>query len=57
MLVHSFSPSRKWFQDYEEFAMPLRAEVAINRVVYAGKRGWVHLHIGWICGDEKYLTL
>lgn len=57
MLVHSFSPNREWFQDYEAFAMLLRAEVAVNRVVYAGERAGVHLHIGWICGDEKYLTL
>jgi len=55
MLVHSFSPTREWFQDYEEFALLLRAEVAVNRVVYAGERGCVHLHIGWICGNEKYL--
>ncbi len=57
MLAHSFSPTREWFQDYEAFALLLRAEVAINRVVYAGERAGVHLHIGWICGDEKYLTL
>ena len=56
MLVHSFSTTREWFQDYEEFALLLRAEVAINRVVYTGERAGVHLHIGWICGDEKYLT-
>jgi hypothetical protein len=56
MLVHSFSPSREWFQDFEEFALLLRSEIAINHVVYAGKRGGVHLHIGWICGKEEYLN-
>ncbi len=56
MLVHSFSPSREWFQDFEAFASLLRAEVAVNRVVSAGQRAGVHLHIGWICGNEKYLV-
>lgn len=56
MLVHSFSPSREWFQDFEAFASLLRAEVAVNRVVSAGQRAGVHLHIGWICGNEEYLT-
>ena len=46
MLVHSFSSSREWFQDFEAFALLLRTEAAINRVVYAGQRGGVHLHIG-----------
>lgn len=56
MLVHSFSPSREWFQDFEAFAQLLRAEVTINKVVYAGQRAGVHLHIGWICGKEEYLS-
>jgi hypothetical protein len=56
MLVHSFSPSREWFQDFEAFAKLLRAEVAVNRVVYAGQRAGVHLHIGWICGNEEFLS-
>ena len=56
MLVHSFSPSQEWFQDFEAFAQLLRAEVQINQVVYAGQRAGVHLHIGWICGNEEYLS-
>jgi len=55
MIVHSFSRSREWFQDYEAFALLLRAEVSVNRIVYAGKRAGVHLHIGWVCGNEEYL--
>jgi len=56
MLVHSFSPSREWFQDFEAFASLLRAEITVNRVVSTGQRGGVHLHIGWICGNEEYLA-
>ena len=57
MLVHSFSTSRKWFEDFEAFALLLNAEITVNRVVYAGKRAGVHLHIGWIYGNEEYLNM
>lgn len=56
MIVHSFSPSREWFQDFEAFALLLCAEVTVNRVVYVGQRGGVYLHIGWICGNEEFLV-
>jgi hypothetical protein len=55
MIVHSFSPSRDWIQDFEQFASLLRVESAVNKTVSAGIRGGVHLHIGWVCGNEKYL--
>jgi hypothetical protein len=55
MIVHSFSPSRDWIQDFEQFASLLRVESAVNKIVSAGIRGGVHLHIGWVCGNEKYL--
>jgi len=56
MLVHSFSQSHEWFQDYEAFASVFRAKVAVNRVVSVGQRGGVHLHLGWVCGNEHYLS-
>jgi len=56
MLVHSFSPSKEWFQDYAAFASLLGAESYTNHIVSAGMRGGVHLHLGWVCGNEKYLT-
>ena len=56
MLVHSFSQSHEWFQDYEAFASLLGAKVAVNRVVSVGQRGGVHLHLGWVCGNKKYLS-
>ena len=56
MLVHSFSQSHQWFQDYAAFASLLGAEVAVNRVVSVGQRGGVHLHLGWVCGNEQYLS-
>lgn len=55
-LVHSFSKTHEWFDDYARFAVLLGVEVAMNRVVPIGPRGGVHLHIGWVCGDARYLS-
>ena len=56
MLVHSFSQSHLWFEDYSAFAALLGAKVEINRITSVGQRGGVHLHLGWVCGNEKYLS-
>ena len=56
MLGHSFSPSQEWLPDFHEFSSLLRVERSINRVRSAGNRGGFHLHIGWVCGNEKYLS-
>ena len=56
MLVHSFSQSHQWFEDYAVFAALLGAEVAVNRIVSVGERDGVQLHLGWVCGDAKYLS-
>ena len=56
MLVHSFSPSHQWFEDYRAFAQALDGEAAVNQVVSVGNRGGVDLHLAWVCGNAEYLT-
>jgi hypothetical protein len=56
MLVHSFSLSRGRLTDFEEFARLLRAESVMNKVVLGGTRSGIHLPIGWVCGNEEYLS-
>jgi hypothetical protein len=56
MLVHSFSQSHEWFEDYVAFASLLQTEVAIGKVVDAGSCGNIQLSLGWIRGDAKYLA-
>jgi hypothetical protein len=56
MLVHSFSQTHQWFEDYAAFAALLGAEVGVNRIVSAGERDGVQLHLGWVCGDATYLS-
>lgn len=57
MLVHSFDRSNERFGDYAAFASILKVEVAVNKIVDAGKRGDIQLSLGWICGDAKYLDV
>lgn len=55
MLVHSFSQSHQWFEDYAAFASLFDAKVSVGNVTPVGLRGGVHLHLGWVCGDQSYL--
>lgn len=55
MLVHSFSPTHQWFDDYAAFARVLGIEAERDRVYSAGTRGGVGLSIGWVAGDPRYL--
>lgn len=56
MLVHSLSQSQQWFEDYAVFAGLLGAQVAVDRIVSVGERDGIQLHLGWVCGDAKYLS-
>jgi len=55
MLVHSFSQTHLWFEDYSAFASLLGTEVEVDRIVAVGQKGGVQLYLGWVCGNEKYL--
>jgi hypothetical protein len=56
MLVHSFSQSHEWFDDYSAFSRLLGFDAEVNRVVSVGQRGGIELHLGWVCGDQQYLN-
>ena len=56
MLVHSFSQSQQWFQDYAAFGALFGVQVVVNRVAYVGMVGGVHLHLCWVCGNVQYLS-
>jgi len=56
MLVHSFSSTHEWFEDYAAFAKLLGADVTLNGIVAVGKRGGVNLYLCWVCGNPEYLS-
>jgi hypothetical protein len=55
VIVHSFSPSDEWFEDYAKFVGLFGLTPKINSVVSAQAPFGLPLHFAWIHGDEKYL--
>ncbi|MGA7979259.1 MAG: hypothetical protein WCA32_03430 [Chromatiaceae bacterium] len=56
MLVHSFSPANDWFPDFDAFARMLGVSPKPNRVFPTGIRGGVDFYVGWVSGNQQYLT-
>jgi len=56
MLVHSFSQSSEWFQDYAAFVSLMGGTAAKNGMVSVGSRSGVSLHLAWVRGNALYLS-
>ena len=54
MIVHSFSPERRWLAEFRRFAGLIGCEVEVGQsatiIVPSGKT----LMVGWACGDERF---
>lgn len=55
VIIHSFSPSNKWFKQFAKFANLYGLRPKINTVVTAKTSSGLSLHFVWICGNKKYL--
>ena len=56
MLVHSFSQTHQWFDDYVTFARLVGVEAQVGKIHHIGRRGGVELYLGWVTGEAEYLT-
>ena len=54
MLIHSFSPSNKWHQDFEAFASLLEGASKAGTLLSIGERAGIKLYIGWCRGDQRF---
>ncbi len=54
MLVHSFSPTNAWFDDFAAFATVFGTSVIPNQIVSVGIRSGVALSLGWVSGDAQF---
>ncbi len=55
MLVHSFSPINRWFDEFKEFVALFGAVAEVNRLCSVNAKGGFPLHLAWVHGDEKFL--
>jgi hypothetical protein len=56
LLVHSFSRTREWLDDFIAFGALLGVEGAADRLTPVRDCDGVQFSMGWVCGDELYLT-
>jgi hypothetical protein len=56
LLVHSFSRTREWLDDFIAFGALLQVEVGADRLTLVRECSGVQFSIGWVCGDEAYLS-
>jgi hypothetical protein len=56
MIVHSFSPERMWFEDFEAFLGLLGLKGGPDSPIVTTPRSGQRLRLGWATGDPKYLV-
>lgn len=56
MLVHSFSQTSEWFEDYRNFIQLYGLEAEEGQPVCLAKPDGVMLYTVWVKGDPKYLS-
>ena len=57
MVVHSFSQSDEWFEDYERFLSLFGLSAGINEVVTTHHIPDMTLHLAWVKGDKRFLEM
>lgn len=55
MLVHSFSQTHAWLEDYAALVALYGQKGEPNSLVYAGEVGGKHLYLGWVVGEKEFL--
>jgi len=57
MLVHSFSPSRAGFEDYQAFVRLFNVQEArLDQLQWLGEMNGIGLYVSWVSGDLQYLA-
>jgi hypothetical protein len=54
LIVHSFSPTHRWFADFEAFGTALGVQTRRGQLAKVGMRGGIELFIGWAVGDQRF---
>ena len=57
MLVHSFSPTNRWFDAFAHFASLFGCKAEPDRLIAVRPNGLRPLYLGWARGDAQFLTV
>ena len=57
MVVHTFSESNEWFDDYSYFLSLFDLEGEINKTVFTKLKSGINLYFAWVHGNSKYLNI
>jgi len=57
MIVHSFSPTMEWFDDFKRFAELLGTHVQPNHISLIPASSSPKLYIGWCCGELSFTKI
>lgn len=55
MVVHSFSKTNEWFEDYKDFLLLFSLKAGIDQAISINLGNEMNLSFAWVCGSEKYL--
>jgi len=55
MLVHSFSQTHEWFEDYVAFSALYGQKAGPGSLVSIGEISGKNLYLGWVTGEPEYL--
>ena len=56
MLVHSFHPEHRWYEDFLAFTELFGARPGLGRLARLGAPGGTELFAGWVVGNADYLA-
>ena len=56
MVVHSFSKTNEWFEDYQQFLNLFSLKAGINQATTIRIPNQINLTFAWVHGNECYLT-
>jgi len=57
MLVHSFSQSNEWFEDYSQFLALFELNAGPDSIAFAKNIRGIDLYFSWVKGDKRYLDM
>jgi len=57
MLIHSFSPSRRWREDFLSFCVAMEATQLTSDIYIVQSFECPRLYLGWCMGNEKFLSV